>query len=241
MAAGAAAASAGGLVAFSGVLPGSRNDPELWAARFGVGSRAVEQLRHAVSGLNFTKVTPAVRDRIDSDTFRARGQLKREPVAQRRHASVRSTIPGHTVVMDGFGKHPFPSPITGMQNQYVASDQATTRGWVRDVEHKDVATAFDFVKRVKADVESHGHKLHVVVVDRAGELRSDRFASDCAGIGVRVDVVATDDHNGVGAAEVLNDVLTRMAEIEIARAGKGPEYLLDARKMAMYKLTTCIS
>ena len=107
---------------------------------------------------------------------------------------------------------------------------------MRDVEHKDVATALDFVKRVKADVESHGHKLHVVVVDRAGELRSDRFASDCAGIGVRVDVVATDDHNGVGAAEVLNDVLTRMAEIEIARAGKGPEYLLDARKMAMYKL-----
>ena len=65
-------------------------------------------------------------------------------------------------------------------------------------EHKDVATAFDFVKRVKADVELHGHQLRVVVVDRAGELRSDRFASDCAGIGVRAALECTADSTWAG-------------------------------------------
>ena len=233
---GVLAATAAGTAAFASALPHARQDAELWAHRFGVGSRSVETLRHAIGGLNFGKVSAAVRDRIDSDTFRARGQLKRQPVAQRRHASVRSTVPGHTIIMDGFGPHPFKSPITGLQNQYVAADEATTRGWCRDVRHKDTETAIDMVRRIQADAESYGHKVRVIVVDRGSELRSDKFASDCAKLGVRVDLAATGDHNAVGAAEVLNDVLTRMAEIDIARAGKGPEYLLDARRMALFKL-----
>jgi hypothetical protein len=53
---------------------------------------------------------------------------------------------------------------------------------------------------------------------------------------VDAELAGRHSHDDVGRAEALNDLLTRTAEIDVACAGKGKAWLLDARLYALRRI-----
>ena len=113
----------------------------------GVGSRGLDTLRHSVSGMNIPSViTQRTKDAIDSDAHRARGMAKHPPAASRRHASVRETEGGATLVVDGFVGKRRTSPIDGSTYQMLAVDEATSTGFAKNTKSHTTDDWFIFIK-----------------------------------------------------------------------------------------------
>ena len=218
-------------------LPHSRHEAVKWAARMGVGSAGLERVKGAVTGLNVGNVPQDVKDAIDCDRFRAKSTSRRKGSKEATPAPKRDTEPGRTWIVDGWGPTAACDPVDGTTYQFVAVDEATSRVVVRNTKRHTTDDFVDFCALVKADAGAYGRTAKTFRFDRAPELRNDRLRQRLASeLDCNLELAARGQHESVGRPESVNDVLTRIGEADVQRAGKKAGWILRARKYAALRV-----
>jgi hypothetical protein len=203
----------------------------LWAARLNTDANGLVCTSRAVRGVNVDSVTPAQRTVIDSNADRAIAQARHPHVGSTPRRSL-ATLPGHTMICDGFGPQAAPSPVDGNVYQLIAVCENSKYAFTSNVRLHTMEVWLVFITRMQLEIRRAGHELRVVRLDRAPELRSQSFIDAVAKLGILVELTSREHHEGVGAAERYNDLLTRGAECMLRRAGLGPAFLNHARSHA---------
>ena len=207
--------------------------PVIAAMRLGVSASGYEAVRRVCDGVG-TQLSRSDAAAVDADKFRASSIARRK--AAPKISIPRSLTVGCTCVLDGHGPYAAKSPHGGhiytMHCVVRPSKYGFAKGTILHRQPHWRAFAIDCVVRLRA--------LGVVVVilrfDRAGEF-SEEFAADLERtLFVIVQMAPAKWHEGVGDAEINNDILTRMGEAMVRRAGLGPAYMSLARIYAQFLL-----
>ena len=208
----------------------------LWAARLDVDADGLLDVARNVRGLELTALSPAQRQAIASNTHRAIAQAKHAPVHS-TPPNRRATRPAETLICDGFGKHHAASPIDGSVYQFSAVDEYSSYGYIASGKTHTISDWVDFLRAVVLDAKSQGHNPTTVRFDRAPELDNRKLKQRLEKeLELNVQYTPREHHEGVGRAERNHDVLTRMAEAMLQRAGLQGKWLLPARAYAQWLL-----
>ena len=208
----------------------------LAAARMNVDSAGLHKLTQVVHNLDVHNVSKAAAELIDTYKYR-RFEVARNKHVHYTPANKRAERPGEVFICDGFGKHHAESPIDRATYSFHAVCEYSSYGYVAVGTTHTVDDWVSFIGTVVRDAERHKHRVLAVRFDRAPELRSDDIKDKLEQrFHIEVELTARRHHEGVGAAEVNNDILTRMAEADLQRAKKGTSFLLPARVYAQHRL-----
>tara|TARA_B110000046_G_C13021457_1_gene411460 strand:- start:974 stop:4489 length:3516 start_codon:yes stop_codon:yes gene_type:complete len=210
----------------------------LWAARLGADSDSLPKLVRATHGVDkgMDSLSPRQREAIRSNMHRAVAQIRHAPA----HATPQrdlATAPAELLVCDGFGKHEAPSPVDGAVYQFSAVCEYSSYGYIASGKRHTIEDWIVFLRSVVLDARAHGHAPRRIRFDRAPELRSAELKQRIeAELGLSVELTPRERHEGVGRVERNNDLLTRLAEEMLQRAGLGTAWLLPARAYAQWLL-----
>ena len=210
----------------------------LWAARLGADSDSLPKLARATRGVckGMDSLSPRQREAIRSNMHRAVAQIRHAPA----HATPQRDLapnPAELLVCDGFGKHEAASPIDGAVYQFSAVCEYSSFGYIASGKRHTIDDWLTFLRSVVLDARAQGHVPRRVRFDRAPELRSDELKHRIEKeLGLSVELTPRERHEGVGRVERNNDLLTRLAEEMLQRAGLGTAWLLPARAYAQWLL-----
>ena len=208
----------------------------LWAARLDVDHRALLKISDATHGIGIKTLSEPAKQAIDSNVHRARAQAKHAPTGS-VPLKDRATKPGETLIADGFGKHDYPSPVDQSVYQFSAIDEHSSFGYIANGKTHTVDDWVAFMRSVVLHARSKGHAPIKVRFDRAPELDNANLKARLEKeLGLLVELTPREHHEGVGRAERNHDLLTRMAESMLQRAGLAQQWLLTARVYAQYLL-----
>ena len=142
-----------------------------------------------------------------------------------------------SIIYDGFGPHPVPDVIDGSTYQLVGVHTPSAMPFVKNTKQHTGVQWLSFATHTTRAVRELGGKPTKSRFDMAGEFQSPEFRQSVEDkTDTNVELGPSKWHEAVGDAEVMNDILTRMAEAYLRRAQLGPRYLLAARKLASYVL-----
>ena len=208
----------------------------LWGARFEAGADGLKSIAKAVRGVPLEKLSKAQEQAVEANQHRALGQAKHAPVGE-TSVHERATLPGERLIVDGFGENGLKSPIDGATYQFHAVCEYSSYGFTATGKKHTVDAWIGFLRSVILDARKHGRDVKAVRFDRAPEFRTPEFKARVEKeLQIKVDLTSREHHEGVGRAERNNDLLTRVAESMMQRAGLDREWLLPARAYAQWLL-----
>ena len=208
----------------------------LWAARMGIDSARLLKFSRCVQGVNIENISKSAAEIIDHDRFRRLAASKKRPTPA-TPAKVKAAEPGHTFIIDGFGPHAAHSPVNGAIYQFHSVCENTSYGYTATSILHTAEEWFLFIQFYVLDARSHGHKAVRSRADCGPDVHADKLQKRCRDqLNHILDYTPRRHHEGVGAIEINNDVLTRMAEADMQRAGRGTAWLLEARGYAQARL-----
>jgi hypothetical protein len=208
----------------------------LMAARFNVSAEGLAKMAPCVEGLPKLS-TPSAETRrlIDADIHR-RASVQRRAAAPKSCAS-RADKPGHTLCFDGWGPMATPSIIGKHTYQFIHVDGQSSHVDVQDTTTHREDDWFSYISKSVRAWRAWGREVFFGRFDRAGELTAPGFVQRVEReLHITVQHAPAKWHEGVGNAEVNNDILTRMAECMCARAKLNARYMLCARRHAAFLL-----
>ena len=195
------------------------------AARFGTSASGLRALNDVCDGLK-SKPSSKASLLIDGDKYRMESIAKRE--SARKISIPKPNVAGDTLVFDGQGPSSTQSVYknhTYMLGCIVRPSKFGIRVGTRS-HTQPVWRAF--IIRCVVLVRAAGRTVCYLRFDRAGEF-SPEFIDDIEQtLKVIVQMAPAKWHEGVGDAEIANDILTRMGEAMVRRAGLGPAYFILA-------------
>ena len=221
------------------VLPAVRR-AQLWAARLHASAETLSSARRNTPGGDIPSVTPEVREKLELDRAKAASNVRRRKVPRHTEPSKRAAEPGERWILDGSGPFNVPSIIDGCTYELSAVCEETGLGIVKAVKQHTIDAWVDFVGEVMRVSKKHRHTARAVRFDRAPELRSDVLKKRIeSSHDIVVELAPRNHHEGVGAAEVMNDLRARVAEAMLRRCERGQSYLLAARAYAQVLINCC--
>ena len=195
------------------------------AARYGTSAAGLKMLNEVCDGLN-SRPSSKASILIDSDTFRIESTAKREP-AKKLSISNTNTV-GDTLVFDGQGPLPSKSVYKGFIYMFACVVKPSKFGFREGTIHHQQPEWRAFIIKCVVRVRAMGRKVCYLRFDRAGEF-SPEFIKDLEEqLMVIVQMAPAKWHEGVGDAEITNDITTRLGEAMVRRADLGPAYFLLA-------------
>ena len=205
----------------------------LWAARMATDAKGTLRASRATRGIGIDTISKAAAEVIDNNAHLRLQQSRRRPVQRAIAATERAPRPGHTFVFDGWGPHAAPSPLNNHTYQFHGVCQYSSFGYTSSNTRHTGDDWKPFIRNVYNDAKAAGHTPKVFIFDSGTDLVSVKEWCE-AEFGVSVRIAPPGHHEGVGTAEVNNDVLTRVAEASLQRAELKTSYLIPARVYAQY-------
>ena len=212
------------------ILSGS---PVIAAMRLGVSASGYEAVRRACDGVG-RQLSSADAAAVDSDKFRASSIVRRKSAP--KISVPRSLTIGCTCVFDGWGPHSSQSPHGGHTYTLHCVVKPSKYGFAKGTILHRQPQWRSFVIACVVRLRAIGVVVAILRFDRAGEFSSEFAAELERTLFVIVQMAPSKWHEGVGDAEVNNDILTRMGEAMVRRPGLGPAYMILARIFAQFLL-----
>ena len=214
----------------------SADEPSLlWACRMHADAPGVLKLAQSAHGVPIQKISTRAAEAIDRDEFRRISLSKRNPVGA-TPVNQRAACSGEGFICDGFGVHSAKSPIDGSVYAAHAVCDFSDFGYGEEMRNHTVDNWLTFLHRVVNHARSCGHEPKWIRFDRDPaldcELLKRRVETE---LHLHVTFAPRRRHEAVGRAEALNDALTRTAEADLQRCGRGTAMLLPARKYALWR------
>ena len=212
------------------------NQKMLWASRLGVSAEGLIKAMQNTTGINISSPSVEERRLIDADVHRKNSIAKRKAAPHLDPARKDELQPGNTLIFDSYHAPHAPSVVNGGTFQLNAVCAKSAVGRIETLPKnasKDADAWFAFTSSTVQWWRSKGHKVYKVRFDQESAMANEAFKQRVESqLNVVVEYAPSKWHEGVGATEVNQDLLTRMAEAMTARAGLGPEYFLPAREAA---------
>ena len=207
--------------------------PVIAAMRLGASARGYEAIRRVCDGVG-GRLSAADADAVDTDKFRASSILRRKSAP--KISIPRSITVGCTCVFDGWGPHSSASPHGGHTYSLHCVVKPSKYGFAKGTILHRQPQWRAFVIACVVRLRALGVVVAILRFDRAGEFSAEFAAELERTLFVIVQMAPSKWHEGVGDAEVNNDILTRMGEAMVRRAGIGPAYMILARIFAQFLL-----
>ena len=216
-------------------LPSEREaQARLWAARLFLDGEGLREVQRTVAGLGMRTVDPAMARAADEDTIHRRSTMRAWAVPKLTSRFHRATKPGMRLICDGFGKVAAPSVVGGWHHELSMVCELTSFGFEWYCQSENQREWLLFITRTIAECAAYGHVVHFLRFDELGLIAKsadfvrgleDRFKLVC-------EFAPRGHHEGVGAAEVRQDMKQRMAEADLMRSHQSQALLLLARRYA---------